>query len=84
MISEVEQRAKDIAWETVRNELTKILNKNVQDRSTEERRCAKGITLQLVKKLSSDEQGWEHISPDVWVYLDNRIRGIQKWRHLNI
>lgn len=79
-----EARPKDIAWQRISDELIRIMNLSPNDRNIDEKRCVRSLSLRLVRKLETGEQGWEEITPDVWVYLEKRIKDIGKWRPLKL
>lgn len=79
-----EARPKDIAWQRISDELIRIMNLSPNDRNIDKKRCVRSLSLRLVRKLETGEQGWEEITPDVWVYLEKRIKDIGKWRPLKL
>lgn len=83
-ISDEELRPKDIAWQKISNELKRILSASPNDRNIDEKRCVRSISLRLLRKLEAGEQAWQEITPDVWVYLEKRIKDVGKWKPLNL
>lgn len=79
-----EARPKDIAWQRISDELIRIMNLSPNDRNIDEKRCVRDLSLRLVRKLEAGVQAWDEINPDVWVYLEKRIKDINKWRPLKL
>ena len=79
-----EARPKDIAWQNISNELNRVLSLHPTERNLDEKRAVRAINLQLIRKLEAGVQAWDEINPDVWVYLEKRIKDINKWRPLKL
>lgn len=79
-LNEENTHEKDLVWNRVSDALLQIVHKNSADRSPEERRTLRAMSFKLLHKLEHGTQAWEDISPDVWVYLDKKVKSANRWK----